>query len=117
MNRVICYRNLRRGDWTLAAATASGGRGKVLEHRAELVLADVTFIVRETGRQRVLRQHCREVHAWALGTLVADQPAGQPVEITYNPYRAGHFATRAGERIEYCAAVHFTRDHGAIGIF
>ena len=36
----------------------------------EVVLSDVRFVVRESGRQRMLARRTKTVHAYAVGTLV-----------------------------------------------
>jgi hypothetical protein len=116
MQRVIVYRNLTRGGWSIAEAIGRTGlrRGKVLEHRSRVVLADVVFRVEESGRQRVIRRGQREVHAWAVGTIVDAVPAGLAGrELTYQPYRSGAFETRQGEPVARCAFVEFAA--GAIG--
>lgn len=115
--RVICYKNLRRGDWSIALPRGRNGlgRGQVIDHKASVILADVTLHVEECGRQRVVRNKCREVHAWAVGELVEAVPVGMATrEITYNPYRCGTFTTRDGVPIERCAAVEFTATGKAI---
>jgi len=115
--RVIVYKNLRRGDWSIAAASGRNGtgRGQVIDHLTSLILSDVTMIVQESGRQRVLSKRQREVHAWCVGEIVDTVPPGLTArELTYNPYRCGEFTTRDGKAIEHCAYVEFTESQGAI---
>lgn len=63
------------------------------------MLTGAKFIVSEAGRQRVLKEKRKNVHAFVIGELVDDDGAfGQdadgkdlPVRVTYNPYVAGTF--------------------------
>jgi hypothetical protein len=108
---VRCHRNLRRGDWSITVA------GKVVAHVPEIILGDVSFRVREKARLEVVRRHCRQVHAWALGTVIADCPAAAPrTPITYNPFRSASFIERdRGTPVTACDYVHFTRE-GAVAV-
>lgn len=106
--KVQVYRNLRRGDWSVRA------NGKVIAHLDTIILADVTFTVRESARQRVLRDRERSVHAWANG-IVADVSLAYPglierfpaAPITYNPYRCGSF-TANGAPVQGADFVEFS---------
>lgn len=68
---------------------------KVVQHRFNLVLHDVRFIVSERGRQRVLRDKRKNVHAFVEGTLLPQEehaPRGRRWrKVSYNPYKSGHF--------------------------
>jgi hypothetical protein len=61
------------------------------------MLRDVTFVVREAGRQRVLREGCKNVHAFAKGWIIlsgmgTDAAHGKlPVTISYNPHNDNRF--------------------------
>ena len=103
--RVRCHRNLNRGDWSISAG------GRVVAHVAEIILAGVTFRVREGARQRVLARHYREVHAWAEGEPAGGLPPGLAArEVCYSPYRGPSFTTRDGDPVTACQFVHFTVD-------
>lgn len=44
------------------------------------------------GRERVLRERRKNVHAFLRGTPTTDAPPeGEPVRVTYNPYTSGSF--------------------------
>ena len=90
--RVYVYFNLHRRVWSLRQG------GLVVDHRDEIVLRDCRFLVSEAGRQRVLREHKKNVHAGISGFLLADQSlAGFVMDpaweahlsclVEYNPYK------------------------------
>lgn len=108
--QVCVYKNLRNGRWSVTQATASGGRGKLIGHWDHVILRDVRFVVRESRRQAVVAKHCREVHAWAVGTQAVCMldPQGAGLEVTYNPYRSALFHTRDGAPVETASEVVFT---------
>lgn len=110
--RVRCHKNLHRGDWSISL------KGKVVAHVPEIVLANVTFKIRETARQRVIARKCREVHCWAEGEIALAYPAGlEALPITYSPYRAPTFTARAtGAPVTSCQFVYFTARDGAVAM-
>ena len=109
--RVRCHKNLHRGDWSISV------NGRVVAHVPEIVLANVTFKIRETARQRVIAKKCREVHAWAEGESALAPQSGSPLPISYNPYRVATFVAReTGEPVLACEFVRFTASSGAMAI-
>jgi hypothetical protein len=86
--RVFVYFNLHKRVWSVRALEGEH-KGRVLQHASALCLADCTFKVSEAGRQRVLRERQKNVHAGVKGTLVAAPPAGLalPRRVTYDPYK------------------------------
>ena len=68
--------------------------GLVVLHAPTVTLEDVTFKVREAGRQRVLKEKRKNVHATVLGQFVTQQPRDIPEgyrEAYYNPYKTKFF--------------------------
>lgn len=99
---VDVYRNLHLdGVWWSIRKTG----GKVLMHAQSVYLKNVEFVVSETGRQRVLKEKKKNIHAFARGTLVLD-PFGQSVKMslpdfsaTYNPYKYSSFMYKDNDLI------------------
>jgi hypothetical protein len=97
---VDVYRNLHL-DGVLWSVRKTGG--KVLMHAQSVYLIDVEFIVHESGRQRVLKEKKKNVHAFARGTLVLDhmQFVGRKMlsdhSATYNPYKYNSFMYKDDE--------------------
>ena len=88
--RVHVYYNLNRHVWSVRDPRTR----RVIDHRDQVHLADVRFVVSEAGRQRVLRRRCRSVHPWAEGVL-CERPANLGAAVRYNPYRAPTFEVLA----------------------
>tara|TARA_S200002703_G_C3749674_1_gene230631 strand:+ start:110 stop:523 length:414 start_codon:yes stop_codon:yes gene_type:complete len=70
MLKCFCYRNLHTGRWSLKALNG-GHKGLVVMHADAIVLNDGSFRVSEVGRQRVLRERRKNVHAGAVGNVVS----------------------------------------------
>lgn len=91
--RVFVYFNLHKKLWSVRALDGER-RGRIVAHAQDLCLADCVFKVSEAGRQRVLRERCKNVHAGVVGTLVSSglpEGAACPTRITYDPYRFATF--------------------------
>lgn len=89
------YRNLHRECWSVRL------RGRVVAHEQDVWIHTAQFKVSEPGRQRVLREKRKNVHAFVSGRrTIASRPwssatdlYGKPVCVKYNPYKSGHFYT------------------------
>ncbi len=112
--KVYVYYNLHKKVWSIKALEGPE-KGRVIGHSSMVVLENCTFKVSEAGRQRVLREQRKNVHAGVVGTLVA--VAGErawfpyPVskQVTYNPYKYETFVYRSDESpIKNCARVLMT---------
>lgn len=101
---VDVYFNLHKRLWSIKARSGPD-RGRIIAHAETVVLDGVELIVSEAGRQRVLREQRKNVHAFARGTLTAvggttlacaaRELAGPGLKgLTYNPYRRDHFIVR-----------------------
>jgi hypothetical protein len=92
--KVFVYYNLQRRVFSIRALEGPD-KGRVVSHQAEVTLRDVTFKVSQAGRQRVLRERQKNVHAGVVGywtghvdPAVVDQAV---VAVTYNPYKYQSF--------------------------
>lgn len=106
--KVKVYRNLHNGMFSVQDAN-----GIVVAHVPELHLKDAEMRVLEGGRQRVLTEKKKNVHAFVIGTVVHPHEAPDPgaaLPISYNPYafsadERGAF-TRAGSKDKITHATH-----------
>ena len=97
--KVYVYYNLHKKLWSIKALEGDR-KNRVIAHRKHVVLTNVTGKVSKAGRERVLREKKKNVHAglvgeWhdkklLLGLLNAD-------EITYNPYKYNSFVFKDDE--------------------
>jgi hypothetical protein len=113
--QVVVYKNLIRGDWSVAALKGSRGRGQVIAHRRDVALRDCRFVVQQGAQRAVAAGGHRSVHAWIVGTLVEAVPADLArTAITYNPRRSGRFTRRDnGAPVAAARYVAFTATEGA----
>lgn len=90
--RVFVYFNLHKRLFSVRAAEGEN-RGKVIAHSPTVYLANAVFKVSEAGRQRVLREKRKNVHAGVQGVLLglSDEKDTSGVPVTYNPYRFNTF--------------------------
>ena len=93
MKKVHCYFNLHKKCLSVRF------KGLVINHTEEIELDDVTFHVSQAGRERVIREKRKNVHATVRGHMVADKLASRAaveaienaVAVTYNPYLYNSF--------------------------
>ena len=89
--KVFVYYNLHKKLFSVKALEGPN-KGRVIAHRTELNLGNVTFKVSEAGRQRVLREQRKNVHAGVVGEWYGTvQPMDNGTPVTYNPYRFTSF--------------------------
>lgn len=64
-----------------------------VEHTNEIFIRNATFKVSEAGRQRVLKQKRKNVHAFILGERFPFIPKSFVYrdEVSYNPYKGENF--------------------------
>jgi len=95
--RVKCYWNLHKNTYSVVAMEGEK-KGRVIGYYNLIHLEDAEFRVRESGRQRVLRDRVKNVHAFVIGQMVDPTWAASECDkgVTYNPYRSGEFYERKG---------------------
>ena len=81
---VDIYWNLHKKCFSVKSR-ARDSYGRVIAHAQNIGLTAVTLIVSDKGRQRVLREQRKNVHAYLRGTRTATPPAGT-APVAYNPY-------------------------------
>ena len=65
--KVRIYWNLHQGMWSVQDAKTR----RVIGHATQILVRDASFVVSEAGRQRVLRERKKNVHAFVVGELEA----------------------------------------------
>ncbi len=96
--RVFVYYNLHRHTWSIRAMEGPQ-KGLVIAHSPTVLLQDACGKVSQKGRERVIREQCKNVHAGIVGTLVHTGVEGYfpGDEVTYNPYKYTSFVHKDTE--------------------
>ena len=72
-------------------------KNKVIDHTRSIILKDVEYVVWEGGRQRVLREKKKNVHAFVKGyvvdSIVETYSEKEILPVIYNPYNYNVFVT------------------------
>ena len=107
------YRNLHNGKFSIQEK----GTGLVVGHADSVVMTDCEFKVNESGRQRVLKEKRKNVHAFVLGCILNvngfESYKNRDIKltikksyrlsmnefswITYNPYKYSNFFCKKNE--------------------
>ena len=85
---ILVYRNLNKKCLSIKQ------NGIIVAHADSVTLKSCTFIVNEGGRQRVLTERQKNVHAYIKGFLTEDRGEQLTKEIYYNPYITNTFVFR-----------------------
>ena len=101
--RVFVYWNLHRGMWSVKALEGPD-KGRVIARVEQVLLRDAAGKVSQAGRQRVLRERKKNVHAGLVGELMPSPATcmvreiqGIGDRITYNPYKYESFVHAVDE--------------------
>ena len=106
--RVEVYWNLRKNCYSVRDCST----GRVVEHTNSLWIRNPVFVVRQAGREKVLRDKQKNVHAFVRGelgegTLKNVTFSGFPDEdkriATYNPYKSCTFVDKKTGKVLYNA--------------
>ena len=89
--KVFVYKNLHKDCWSVKQD------GLVKAHTEEVRMWDCAFQVNAKGRQKVLEEQRKNVHAGIKGYIDNDQQVPSGVEVTYNPYKYDSFVDKATE--------------------
>lgn len=99
--KVFVYKNLHKDCWSVKQ------NGLVKAHTDKINLWDCAFQVNAKGRQKVLDEQRKNVHAGIKGYIdELDLDLGDgAVEVTYNPYKYDSFVDKATEAPVYSMEV------------
>ena len=94
--KVFVYKNLHKDCWSVKQD------GLVKAHADKLEMWDCSFRVNQKGREKVLKEKRKNVHAGILGRV--DDIGGTVMigtEVTYNPYKYNSFVDKNTENPVY----------------
>jgi len=100
--RVEVYRNLHKQCLSVKALKGEN-KGRVIDRPKECIIRDAKFVVQPAGREKVIREQRKNVHAFVRGERVDSAKCGKskgPELISYNPYKAGYFRREDGSRVD-----------------
>ena len=104
---VRIYRNIKTNVWSIWCMDEC----RVIAHVDSIRLKGAVFHVSEKGRQRVIREKRKNVHAWVHG-VVTEDPLLSTMEqfrLSYNPYKSAYFMRKLAEnqfqRVTHCPLV------------
>ena len=100
--KVFVYFNLHRKCWSVKALEGDR-KGRVVAHKDFIVLRDAKGKVSQAGRERVLREKRKNVHAGVVGywddvEIEYSKQEYVPIMVTYNPYKYDCFVDRDTEQ-------------------
>ena len=101
--KVKVYYNLHKKCYSIVSLEKES-YGRVIKHSNCVPLFDAQFKVSEKGRQRVLREKQKNVHAYVVGTWLGHLNdeitiSGTPIKsATYNPYKYSSFVDATSEK-------------------
>lgn len=102
--KVYVYFNLHKKKFSIRALEGPN-KGRVMAHRDVVHLSNVVGKVSKAGRERVLREKQKNVHAGMVGQLIeAEWPEDynpnilwRGTVVTYNPYKYSNFVNKLTE--------------------
>lgn len=92
--KVFVYYNLHKHVWSVKDVKT----GRVIGYTNRITLKDVEYKVSEAGRNRVLREGRKNIHAGVKGIVVdVELTHDAGIGITYNPYKYASFVEKETE--------------------
>ena len=107
--RVFVYFNLHKKCFSIKALEGDR-KGRVVAHSNTVLLESCKFKVSEAGRQRVLREKKKNVHAGVTGIWIdggiRDEKCFEFLDtvgrqVTYNPYKYDSFVYKSNKKPIY----------------
>lgn len=97
--KVFVYFNLHKHTWSVKCLETN----RVIKHTDNIVLANASYKVSKAGKQRVLKEKRKNVHAGVVGYILGfyniDDLKGFN-EVTYNPYKYDSFVYKDCTRLK-----------------
>ena len=91
--RVEVYYNLHKKVFSIRSCKT----GRVVEHATNVCIDNAEFVVRQSGREQVLREQRKNVHAFVRGDWVKATKVTPNKIATYNPYKYDSFVNAVTE--------------------
>ena len=110
---VQVYKNLHNGLFSIRQD------GLVRGHTQELQLTHVTFKVSQAGRERVIKERKKNVHAFVCGIIRAEKvnDSTASAAITYNPYKYDTFVFKDTQKVANLPTTAVLNCHSTKGLW
>lgn len=109
--KVYVYYNLHKKCWSVRDIKTK----RVVCHKHILWLKDAKFVVSQAGRNRVLKEKRKNVHAGVKGDFLRKKPDLElSNKIRYNPYLYGYFFNKFHKPVYEAGFVYMA--HGEVFI-
>jgi len=98
--KVAVYWNLHKDCFSIQSREKEN-YGKVIAHIDSVALIKPKFVVRQAGREKVLKEGNKNVHAFVVGHLddaIFTIMHGPGKLVTYNPYKYNSFVNKATKK-------------------
>jgi ribosome maturation protein Sdo1 len=105
IKRFRIYRNLHKGNFSIQGYVKHKKGYRVVDRVCSAILKNVTFRVYESGRQKVLEEQRKNVHAYVTPIsydvkVIKNYDVSKLREIYYNPYKHETFVYKdTGEMV------------------
>lgn len=114
------FRNLNTGGYSVRSREKSN-YGRVASREQFVVVKDAEFVVQEGGRQRVLEEGVKNVHAVVRGVVGSlddwsERDVEASVPVTYDPYEYDEFVHASTERGIACAELVCLHPNGVAAV-
>lgn len=101
-DKVFVYFNLKKKLFSVRKVST----GLVVAHLLKVSLTNARFKVSQKGRQRVLKERVKNVHAGVEGFFTFDNENSLTHSATYNPYKYSSFVdSKTLERVDNASMV------------
>jgi hypothetical protein len=94
--KVAAYWNLHKNIFSIQSREKEN-YGKVISHKDSVVIVLPKFVVRQAGREKVLKTKQKNVHAFVVGHMLLDNESfmfgayDKPSLVYYNPHKYKQF--------------------------
>ena len=114
--RVRVYRNLTKGCWSIQHKVPGKG-WRLWQHADKVQVSCAIPKVSESGRQRVIREKKKSVHAYLEGWLITSAELTHKGErpVRYNPYHGPEFLID-GRVVRALQVAHFGENGKVMGV-
>lgn len=103
MKPLRVYRNLHKGNFSIQSYIKDKGGYRVTDRATSAILEDCIFRVYEAGRQKVLREKRKNVHAYvepkSYKHIQGEVDTSNLREIYYNPYEHDSFVYKDTNKV------------------